>query len=124
MDRIKPVGVHRDSLVRAMLTNTQILRCHYYYLGMTMVRKISISISEELDAALTLATIKRHESKSQAVEILLRENPTMGRFVDIVRAEPTSGPLLGSTMARESRGRSNQRGRLALEPKPTVPRPA
>lgn len=89
-----------------------------------MVRKISISISEELDAALTLATIKRRESKSQAVEILLRENPTIGRFVDIVRAEPASGPLLGSTMARESRGRSNQRERVAPEQKSAVPRPA
>ncbi|MFZ0698665.1 MAG: hypothetical protein WAN74_00490 [Thermoplasmata archaeon] len=89
-----------------------------------MVRKISISISEELDAALTLATIRRRESKSQVVEILLRENPTIGRFVGIVRAEPTSGPLLGSTMARESRGRSNQRERLALKSSPAAARPA
>lgn len=89
-----------------------------------MVRKISISISEELDAALMLATIKRRESKSQVVEILLRENPTIGRFVEIVRAEPASGPLLGSTMARESRGQSNQRERAAPEPKPVAARPA
>lgn len=82
-----------------------------------MVRKISISIGEELDAALGLAAIRRHENKSTVIDTLLREHPVIQGFVAIVRAESAStGPLLGSTMVRsvaEKAGRRshNQPGR-------------
>jgi hypothetical protein len=70
-----------------------------------MVRKLSISIGEELDAALWLATIKRRESKSRVIDTLLREHPTIQEFIEIVRAEPNRGAVLGSTMIRSGQNR-------------------
>jgi predicted transcriptional regulator len=71
-----------------------------------MGRKLSISISDELDSALVLATVKRHESKSQVIETLLRENPAVQRFVDIVRADPETGIYAGAQMMNAGRTRA------------------
>ncbi len=65
-----------------------------------MVRKLSISIGDELDAALMLATVERHESKSKVIDTLLREHAVIQKNIELVRAEPMKGPLLGSTMVR------------------------
>jgi len=74
-----------------------------------MVRKLSISIGDELDAALMLATVERHESKSKVVDTLLREHAVIQRYIELVRAEPMKGPLLGSTMVRSLSEKSGRR---------------
>ncbi|MHB8586689.1 MAG: hypothetical protein ACYDDF_12760 [Thermoplasmatota archaeon] len=66
------------------------------------MRRITISISEELDSALTIAAMERHESKSHAIEVFLRENATVRRVVGEIRAEPDVTVFAAS---RRSRGR-------------------
>ncbi len=74
-----------------------------------MVRKLSVSIGDELDAALMLAAIERHESKSKVIDTLLREHTVIQKYIELVRMEPTKGPLLGSTMVRSMSEKAGRR---------------
>ena len=49
--------------------------------------RVTISMTAELDSALTLAALDRAESKSRTVETYLRENTALARYVDEVRKE-------------------------------------
>lgn len=49
--------------------------------------RITISVSEELDAALELARLEMKGNKSRAIENLLRENPVIQHYIGIIRLE-------------------------------------
>ncbi len=52
------------------------------------MRKISISITPELDSALTIAALKMKQSKSRLVETILRESSVLRGCIELVRSEP------------------------------------
>ncbi len=56
--------------------------------------KISISLTPELHSALTLASLERGTTVSRQIELYLRENEEVQRFVKVVRAEPEGGVQL------------------------------
>jgi hypothetical protein len=72
------------------------------------MRRITISISEELDMALGIASMKRRESKSHAVEMFLRENPAISRIVEEIRAEPEE-TVLAAGRGRTPKAKSGSR---------------
>ena len=51
------------------------------------VKKISISISSELNRALNTMCIRTSLSKSRLIENLLRENKDLTRFIQAIRTE-------------------------------------
>ncbi len=53
-----------------------------------MSQKISISISDELDAALGWAAQSRRESKSSVIETFLRENKEVTGYIERIRKQP------------------------------------
>lgn len=59
------------------------------------VRKVTVSIAEELDQALILASIEMKMNKSRLVDTLLREHPRIAKCIEIVRAEPDEAVLAG-----------------------------
>lgn len=68
--------------------------------------KISVSISPELHSALVLAALERHSTISRQLELYLRENPDLQRFIRVVRAEPDVGiQLVSRRFLKEMRGR-------------------
>lgn len=58
-----------------------------------MLRKISLSISPELDDALETIAIAESTSKSRVVEKYLREHKVVQHYIDIIRSEPETGVL-------------------------------
>lgn len=55
--------------------------------------KISVTMTPELHSALTLAALDHKITLSRQLEVYLRENKDVQRFIDIVRAEPDVGVL-------------------------------
>ncbi len=55
--------------------------------------KISISMKRELYSALTNAAIDHDSNVSSEIEMFLRENPTVQKYIAQIRAEPASGAL-------------------------------
>lgn len=68
-----------------------------------MMTRVTVTLSPELDSALTQAALRSGTSKSHLVETLLREHKLVQKHIDDVRAEP-DGPEL--TAGRRSRVRS------------------
>ena len=62
-----------------------------------MVKKISISISEELDQTLTSLSSENNISKSRLIENYLRENP---KVILELRQEETQCSLCGKELGR------------------------
>lgn len=55
--------------------------------------KISVTITPELHTALSLAAVEHKITLSRQLEVYLRENRDVQRFVDVVRSEPDLGVL-------------------------------
>jgi hypothetical protein len=55
------------------------------------VAKIAISLTPELHSALTRAALEKDDSISRRIEIYLRENPSVQRYLREVEAEPRVG---------------------------------
>lgn len=70
-----------------------------------MVRKLSISLPDELDDALAYAMAKRRESKSAIITAFLREHEEMRKYVKRVRAEPEDDSLAATSRTRVARAR-------------------
>lgn len=60
---------------------------------MTVV-KTAISMTPELYSALTRAALEKEDSISRRIEIYLRENPSVQRYLREVEAEPQAGAHL------------------------------
>lgn len=69
-----------------------------FYHGMTVV-KTAISMTPELHSALTRAALAKDDSISRRIEIYLRENPSVQKYLREVEAEP----LVGAHVARSKR---------------------
>lgn len=64
--------------------------------------KISISLSAELNAVLDLLALKTGRAKSSVIEMALRENPLVAKYVEIVRLEELADPsAISGRMARQ-----------------------
>ncbi len=60
-----------------------------------MVIKVSVSMTPELHSALTNASLDHNTgSLSREIENLLRENPTVQKYIAEIRAEPDVGALV------------------------------
>lgn len=57
---------------------------------MTVVKK-AISMTPELHSALTRAALEKDDSVSRRIEIYLRENPSVQKYLREVEAEPRVG---------------------------------
>lgn len=57
------------------------------------MRKISISITEELDNALESIAAGQGINRSRVIENYLREHKVVQHYIDIVRSEPDTGVL-------------------------------
>ncbi|MBI2649146.1 MAG: hypothetical protein HYW93_05785 [Thaumarchaeota archaeon] len=55
------------------------------------MRKISISVTDELDDALESIAIAQGINKSRVVDNYLREHKVVQHYLDIVRSEPETG---------------------------------
>jgi metal-responsive CopG/Arc/MetJ family transcriptional regulator len=55
------------------------------------MRKISISLTDELDDALESMAIAQGVNKSRVIDNYLRENKVVQHYLDIVRSEPDTG---------------------------------
>lgn len=66
------------------------------------VARTTISLTQELYSALTMATLDKHTALSRQVEIYLRENPEVQRYLKVVKSEPDEGvPLYHGEKVRE-----------------------
>jgi len=55
------------------------------------MRKISISLTDELDDALESMAIAQGVNKSRVIDNYLRENKVVQHYLDILRSEPDTG---------------------------------
>lgn len=55
------------------------------------MRKISISLTDELDDALESVAIAQGINKSRVIDNYLREHAVVRHFLDMVRSEPETG---------------------------------
>jgi hypothetical protein len=58
--------------------------------------RMTISISPELSSALTRLALHDGTNISKEVEVYLRENPRVAKFINEIREESDSGALAGS----------------------------
>ena len=71
------------------------------------MRKISISMTGELDDALESIAFAQALNKSRVIEHYLREHKVVQHYIDIARAEPSTGVFTVSRKAiRDLRGKS------------------
>jgi metal-responsive CopG/Arc/MetJ family transcriptional regulator len=63
------------------------------------MRKISISLTDELDDALESVSIAQGTNKSRIIENYLREHKVISHYVDIIRSEPNTGAFTVSRKA-------------------------
>ena len=56
------------------------------------VAKLSISLAPEVDQALDVLVTRTGQAKSALIEVALRENPLVARYIKIVRAEMLAEP--------------------------------
>ena len=59
-----------------------------------MARKISVSVSDELDDAIESVAISHRSNKSKVLEMFMREHPIIRKEIEIMRAEPKAGLLV------------------------------
>jgi len=64
-----------------------------------MSQKISISLSDELYAALGWAAQDRHEAKSEVIETFLRENKEVTQYIDRIRKQPKTSVFVAHSQA-------------------------
>lgn len=64
------------------------------------MRKITVSLSDELDDALDSAAIAQGVSKSRLMDIYLHEHPVVRRYIEVIRAEPEVGVFAVSNKRR------------------------
>jgi hypothetical protein len=71
------------------------------------VARMTISLTQELHSAVTMATLDKHTAFSRQIEIFLRENPEVQRYLKMVQSEPDVGvPLVhGAALREKARGR-------------------
>jgi len=81
---------------------------------MTRMRKITISIMDELDDALESISLAKSASKSRIIDTLLYEHPLVKRYVDIIRSEPDVGLFAVPTKERTEQ---NPRKESTVTPK-------
>lgn len=67
------------------------------------MRKISISLTDELDDALESVAIIQGTNKSRIIENCLREHKVVHQHIEIVRAEPKTGVFAVSRKVAEVR---------------------
>ncbi len=72
---------------------------YLYYLGSTTAipekmaaSKLSISLAPEVDQALDVLAARSGQAKSALIEVALRENPLVSKYIQIVRAEMHAEP--------------------------------
>jgi hypothetical protein len=53
-----------------------------------MMNRVTVTMSPELDSALTQAALRSGTSKSHLVETFLREHKVVQKYIEDVRAEP------------------------------------
>lgn len=53
-----------------------------------MMNRVTVTLSPELDSAITQAALHAGTSKSHLVETFLREHKVVQKFIEDVRAEP------------------------------------
>jgi predicted transcriptional regulator len=54
--------------------------------------KLSISLAPEVDQALDVLVARSGQAKSALIEVALRENPLVSKYIQIVRAEMHAEP--------------------------------
>ncbi len=54
--------------------------------------KLSISLSPEVDQALDVLAARSGRAKSALIEVALRENPLVAKYIEVVRAELYAEP--------------------------------
>jgi len=59
-----------------------------------VARKISVSVSDELDDAIESVAISHRSNKSKVLEMFMREHPIIRKEIEIMRAEPKAGLLV------------------------------
>ena len=91
---------------------------------MTMVRKVTISISAELDAAIHLAALEQGSNRSRIIETYLRESPTVQEYIREIRNEPDVPVLAWSSRkpARNVPPTSTARPRKRVKRAPSASR--
>lgn len=70
-----------------------------------MMIRVTVTLSPELDSALTQASLRSGTSKSHLVETLLREHKLVQKFVEDVRAEPDEPVLAAGRASKLPRAR-------------------
>jgi hypothetical protein len=79
------------------------------------MRKISISLTDELDDALESIAIALGVNKSRVIDNYLREHKVVQHYLDIVRSEPDTGVYAASRkaigkMRERAQGDARRRG--------------
>ncbi|HKZ60383.1 MAG TPA: ribbon-helix-helix protein, CopG family [Candidatus Thermoplasmatota archaeon] len=69
--------------------------------------KLSISLAPEVDQALDVLVARSGQAKSALIEVALRENPLVAKYIQIVRAEMHAEPA--SVPRREVREKAKER---------------
>jgi len=64
------------------------------------MNRVTVTMSPELDSALTQAALRSGTSKSHLVETFLREHKVVQRFIEDVRAEPAEPVLAGGRRSK------------------------
>jgi len=54
--------------------------------------KLSISLAPEVDQALDVLAARSGQAKSALIEVALRENPLVAKYIEVVRAEMHAEP--------------------------------
>lgn len=65
--------------------------------------RMTISITPELQSALTRAALVDGTNISKEIEVYLRENPRIAKFVNEIRSESDSGVLAASPLPVEKK---------------------
>jgi hypothetical protein len=63
---------------------------------------MTISISPELSSALTRAALRSHTNISKQIEVFLRENQTVSKYIKEIREEYEPGALAASPAKNRS----------------------
>lgn len=71
-----------------------------------MMNRVTVTLSPELDSALTHAALRSGTSKSHLVETFLREHKVVRKYIEDVRAEPEE-PILAAGRRSKPRARAH-----------------
>ena len=70
------------------------------------VSKLSISLAPEVDQALDVLSARSGQAKSALIEVALRENPLIAKYIGVVRAEMHAAP--SAAPRRPARGATSR----------------